>query len=43
MSRFWQEVVWGIAAYLFLVFVMDAPAWAGCVGGWVMILLRRVS
>lgn len=41
MSKFWQEVLWGVSLGLFLLCVMGAPAWAACLGGWVGILLRR--
>lgn len=41
MSKLWQETLWGAAGYLFLVCLMGAPEWVGCIGGLLVVLMRR--
>jgi len=41
MGKLWQETLWGAAGYLFLVYLMGAPAWVGLIGGLLVVLMRR--
>lgn len=35
------EIIFGLLAFAYLHFLMDAPGWAAVIGAWVFVLLAR--